>query len=439
MSAKLMGQVWGVAVPRCEREVLLALADHSDDHGRGARPSVGYLSWKTDFSERQVQRAIYDLKAKGIVEVGAYATGGRGHAPEYRLHLDRAPKKRPWEEIREERRATRRKGDIASPFDDAMPNTMGDTTSPIAEEKGDTMSPIGAERVTSATRMGDISDPERVTFGAVMGDIAMSPEPLEPSVNEPPENHNGGILPVAGTPGVTAPPPDAAALTPAQLDEGKRVRSGLATWLGLDLHTLSGKPLERLNVESKALARADITAEDLTACRERWFREHWAGSNRDKSDRDRRPSLDQAIEWVSWCRGQGARSDGAAIQAAITNGHVLADGALSYADQEMAAAERQAAVDGSNLADVWTQVLASLRLQTLRSTFDHWYARTQLQAITDDGLAIVVAHSRHATAWLTDRDGGVVARHLAEMGMDVHQVMFIDVDEYAAAAPGRAA
>lgn len=438
MSAKLMGQVWGVAVPRCEREVLLALADHSDDHGRGARPSIGYIAWKTDFSERQVQRAINALKAKGIVDVGAHATGGRGRAPEYRLCLDRAPRKRPWEEIREERRAARQKGDMLSPIDDVTPTEKGDITSPFDVQKDDTMSPFSAERVTSTTQKGDISSTERVTFPAVKGDTAMSPEPLEPSVYEPPENHRG-IPPVAGTPGATTPPPDAAALTPAQLAEGKRIRAALATWLGLDLRALSGKPLDRLNAESKALVRVGVTGEDLTACRDRWFREHWAGGNRDKSDRDRRPSLDQAIEWVSWCRGQGARSDGAAMQAAITNGHVLADGALSHAAQELAEAGRQIEADESGLTDVWAQVLASLRLQTLRSTFDHWYARTQLQAITDDGLAIVVAQSQHAKAWLTDRDGGVVARHLVEMGMDVHQVVFVEANEFATAVPGRAA
>lgn len=264
-------------------------------------------------------------------------------------------------------------------------------------------------------------------------------EPLkkEPLKKEP--QKKGGSVPVVGTPGATAPPPDADALAPAQLAEGKRIRAALATWLGLDLRTLSGKPLDRLNAESKALARVGGTAEELATGRDRWFREHWAGGNRDKSDRDRRPSLDQAIEWVSWCRGEGARSDGAAMQAAITNGHLLADGALSYAAQELAEAGRQIEADESGLTDVWAQVLASLRLQTLRSTFDHWYARTQLQAITDDGLAIVVAHSHHAKAWLTDRDGGVVARHLVEMGMDVHQVVFVEADELAAAVPGRAA
>ncbi|MCE7937071.1 MAG: hypothetical protein DYG90_00425 [Chloroflexi bacterium CFX6] len=295
---------------------------------------------------------------------------------------------------------------------------------------------------------------QRTSSGEVQssgGEVQSSPGEQRTSPSEPKKEHlkkkpqkkepqkRGEETSVVGTPGATTPPPDADALAPAQLAEGKRIRAALATWLGLDLRTLSGKPLERLNAEAKALTRADVTAEDLAACRDRWFREHWAGGNRDKSDRDRRPSLDQAIEWVSWCRGQGAQSDGAAIQAAITNGHVLADGALGYAAQEMAEAERQIEADVAGLADVWTQVLASLRLQTLRSTFDHWYARTQLQAITVEGLAIVVAHSRHAKAWLTDRDGGVVARHLAEMGMDVHQVVFIEADELAAAAHGRAA
>lgn len=121
-----MGQVWGLKLTRGQRDVLLALADHADDLGN-CFPGVEYLAWKTDYSERQVQRLLRQLEADKLVEV-LDAGGGSGLVRRYRLHLDNGVKK--------------------SPF--------------VARQKGDTTSP---------------SKPKTVTSGAENGDIAMSPEP----------------------------------------------------------------------------------------------------------------------------------------------------------------------------------------------------------------------------------------------------------------------
>lgn len=187
MSAKLMGHVWDLSLPRSERDVLLAMADHADDNGNSVRPGVDHLAWKTDYSVRQVQRAIISLKAKRIIEVVEGEKGGRGTITEYRLFLHRAPKKTPWPQVRDRMRAERRKkgdmvshakkGDIDAVMDDVEspndPAEMGDTVS----QKGDTAAPFDPEK-------GDISDVERVTFGAVKGDIGESSLYSEP-VNEP--------------------------------------------------------------------------------------------------------------------------------------------------------------------------------------------------------------------------------------------------------------
>lgn len=148
MSNKLCGQVWDLALPRSERDVLMAMADNADDDGSRCYPSIDHLAWKTDYSPRQVQRAIASLKAKGIVEVEANAEGGRGRLPEYRLYLGRAERKRSWEAV-----------------------------------KGDILSRRAPERVTSAHVKGDISGTERVTPATTKGDIRGIPSIYEPVLN----------------------------------------------------------------------------------------------------------------------------------------------------------------------------------------------------------------------------------------------------------------
>jgi DnaD/phage-associated family protein len=49
--------------------VLLALADHANDEGRGAYPSLDTLAHKTSMSRRTVQRAIDALKILGIIKL----------------------------------------------------------------------------------------------------------------------------------------------------------------------------------------------------------------------------------------------------------------------------------------------------------------------------------------------------------------------------------
>lgn len=89
-----MGGVFSLKLPRAQREVLLALADHAEDNGTGAHPGVARLAWKTDLSESQVQRHLRALEQLGVIEAVAHVHGGRGHATEYSIHLEKAPPKR---------------------------------------------------------------------------------------------------------------------------------------------------------------------------------------------------------------------------------------------------------------------------------------------------------------------------------------------------------
>ncbi len=122
MSIRLMAQVWEYQFSHSEQSVMLALADHAHDDGTNVRPSIAYISWKTDYSERQAQRILRDLQTKGILRVVRHEHGGRGFATEYDIHLEKGVKKSPF---RKKGDTTREKGDI------------DDIKGDISDEKGD--------------------------------------------------------------------------------------------------------------------------------------------------------------------------------------------------------------------------------------------------------------------------------------------------------------
>ena len=67
MSVKIMGLVWDCDLPRNEKYVLLALADHADHEGCNIYPSVERVAWKTGYDERMIQRITKSLVKKGIL------------------------------------------------------------------------------------------------------------------------------------------------------------------------------------------------------------------------------------------------------------------------------------------------------------------------------------------------------------------------------------
>lgn len=143
MSGKLMGKVYALKLTRVQRDVLQAICDHAKDDGTGAYPSVAYLAWKCDLSERQTKRVLKQLENVNLIARVAYAKGGRGRSPLYRVNLSAGMMKPPFQPTS--------KGDIAmSPF-------------PVSK--------------------GDISSRKRVTSRSQKGDTQMSPQPsVEPPV-----------------------------------------------------------------------------------------------------------------------------------------------------------------------------------------------------------------------------------------------------------------
>ena len=132
MSFRLMNAVWQLQLRGSHQHIMLALASHARDDGSRAFPGVDYLAWKTGYSERQVQRVLRILEARGLIRPVSSRRGGRGCTTEYCIDLSQAIPKQPF---------------IRSPEDHPRPDQAdekGDILSvkgDILSEKGDILSP----------------------------------------------------------------------------------------------------------------------------------------------------------------------------------------------------------------------------------------------------------------------------------------------------------
>ena len=63
-----MAIVWEAELPRPEKFVLLALADHADHEGGHISPSLGRVAWKTGYSYQKVLAIVKSMRKDGILE-----------------------------------------------------------------------------------------------------------------------------------------------------------------------------------------------------------------------------------------------------------------------------------------------------------------------------------------------------------------------------------
>ena len=64
MSVKMMGLIWDADLPREEKYILLAYADHADHEGNNIYPGLKLIAWKTGYEPRQVRRVTKVLVDK---------------------------------------------------------------------------------------------------------------------------------------------------------------------------------------------------------------------------------------------------------------------------------------------------------------------------------------------------------------------------------------
>ncbi len=76
MSVRVLSQVWELKLPRDEKLVLLAYADHADESGRSIHPSVGRIAAKTGYKPRAVQLITRKLERDGLLQDAGRRPGG---------------------------------------------------------------------------------------------------------------------------------------------------------------------------------------------------------------------------------------------------------------------------------------------------------------------------------------------------------------------------
>lgn len=67
VSIEVITQCWDLDLPPTEKLVLMKMADHADDHGRNAFPSIHTIATACRVSDRTVQRAIRTLIEAGYL------------------------------------------------------------------------------------------------------------------------------------------------------------------------------------------------------------------------------------------------------------------------------------------------------------------------------------------------------------------------------------
>lgn len=168
MSAIVTGLVWAANLPREEKFILLAYADHADHEGNGIFPSVPLISWKTGYSDRQIQRVVGELLKRGIM---IHHGESRLGTEQYSIDLDALPAREPYKSQRRGRPAG-----VVKQEENELESAQNQSNN------GDKMTPLFPENGAILAENGDIL--------AENGDIAMSPKPsvnrqLKPSLINP--------------------------------------------------------------------------------------------------------------------------------------------------------------------------------------------------------------------------------------------------------------
>lgn len=193
MSVKIMGLVWDCALPRDEKYVLLAYADHADHDGRGIYPSYGRIAWKTGYSRRQVIRITDSLTSKGIL-IPDGASINNIHR--WRIDLSKLPAREDYAAFTDSDAPSG--SDAMSLLDDESSDILSppegqssDIMSPHDDSGSDILSPPENQGVTPCHPLGDKIS-QGVTFATSRGDT-MSPKPSLTVIKEPSLKQNDGI------------------------------------------------------------------------------------------------------------------------------------------------------------------------------------------------------------------------------------------------------
>ena len=191
-----MSRIWQeVNLPVNVKMVLLKLADHADDDGRNAWPSIGRLAHNCGLSERSVYRILRQLQGEGWADSGrrvqqvperdaiifalANDGGGRGKSVSYFIDIEKAKERYPLAPYTCDHRTS---CPVAQ-------DNKGAASAPFTDEKGDRESSfIGGVKGDSRDQKGDICGTKRVTPVSPQPSYESPESPSPPLLISPQEN-----------------------------------------------------------------------------------------------------------------------------------------------------------------------------------------------------------------------------------------------------------
>jgi len=459
MSIKCMNAVWSKSsASGTDLLLLLALADHASDDGV-CWPATETLAQKTRTSKRQVQRLLQRLEESGELIVARMA--GRGNTNMYYLTLstEETAQYRAETEMHitltnrlgfseddagqaileqkgivqtalfetEKAKTGKLKGDVGVTFSrtrDAVPRSVAarqdalkgdvDVTFsgiqiPLKDDTDVTFYPT--EKVTSRAEKVT-SRAEKVTSRALKGDIAMSPEPSEPS-----------FKPSEGEPSKKKTPDGGTFVPPSANQFLKHISTHHPA---VEIYKATGitKPdaATRDTIgESVGTDPPDLALWELTV---RWWMTSGGGNGSGKKNprnvqamldvwRDARTYLDTDPE-LAFAAWREVRSR-TGWSRPYTPPEAYADGATDHTAQPPPEAP------GPPEAALWEKTKAAAELQMARATYQAHIKPTHCRGPNGSADTWIIAAPAHSVDWLDTRLRVLLERTASQVaGRDIH-------------------
>lgn len=181
MSVEAITEVWKLDLPRDQKLVLLAFADHADDFGR-CYPSLARVAWKSGYEQtRTISQIVAKLVDEGVLEILEPA---RGRTPTlYRIRWDRGiplPEFDPQEfktgKPRGAENAPLPENGHSANSDD--PKSLNDNVGNSARGAENAPHEHGVQKTHPIGSVGVRSDDRRGAFSGRRGALATAPESL---------------------------------------------------------------------------------------------------------------------------------------------------------------------------------------------------------------------------------------------------------------------
>lgn len=400
MSILAMTKVYASGLNRSQKAIALAYADHAHDDGSHIYPSVGYMAWKTGYSERAVQTLTKELvESNVLVPMGS----GPGGTNKYRMDFDKLPIREPFG------------GDVSEA-----------TNAPKAVKGGAEIAPPPGKR--GAKRGAEIAPPP-AEF-APPGVQGLHPPPAEfapePSYNHHLNHHNDVVAACLSWMGFVSP------LSEKELALKPAVALAWAWWFKQNQPRLEKQGKDPVAITVANWRKGGYPPANLTRLATAWLM---------MNEKERATLLEAAADPLMLARKAlpeslahfdvplgslkeifQATGGQFAPPELMPGPALLAQSVTEPPDEEEPEPARLTAVSPApapvipkmtlDEAALWKTVQGELRLQLTQATYNTWLRDAKLR-LNGGGVAYVVVGNEYAAGWINGRLAPVISRTLS--------------------------